>query len=76
MAQVAFERPCAFYRGNIMISVKRCTSINTLRSESLFDQPVMLDGKVMGIITHNEEDLWDLSDIFSNPGSQIFRLRP
>ena len=74
MAQAAFERPCAFYGSNIMISRKQRFSINTFWP--IFDEPIMLDGKIIGKIEYNEEGLWDLSDIFSNPGSQIFRLRP
>lgn len=74
MAQAAFERPCAFYGCNIMITNIRSSSINTFWS--IFDEPIMLDGKIIGKIEYNEAELWDLSDIFSNPGSQIFRLRP
>jgi hypothetical protein len=57
-----------------MITNVRSSSIYTFWS--VFDEPIMLDGKIIGKIEYNEEELWDLSDIFSNPGSQIFRLLP
>ena len=45
-----------------MISRKQRFSINTFWS--IFDEPIMLDGKIIGKIEYNEEGLWDLSDIF------------
>jgi hypothetical protein len=57
MAQAAFERPCAFYGVNIMISVKRRISINTFWS--IFDEPICIDGKAIPKpeIGYNEEFL-------------------
>lgn len=48
----------------IMIVNKRFRSIYTFWS-SIFEQPIMLDGKIIDPVECAEEaDLWDLTDIF------------
>jgi hypothetical protein len=43
----------------------KSTSIKNLLSDSLFEQPIMIDGVVVNEPrTYNEDDLWDLTHIF------------
>jgi hypothetical protein len=51
--------------------MSRTRSIYSLRSESLFEQPICLDGKVLGILEHNEKDLWDLTGIFDGANNWV-----
>lgn len=52
-----------------MITNRTFISIYTFwSSESLFEQPIMVDGIVMNEpIIRNENDLWDLTGIFDKP---------
>jgi len=51
--------------------MKRTRTIYSLRSESIFEQPICIDGKPVGIIEHNEDDIWDLSDIFDGANNWV-----
>jgi hypothetical protein len=45
--------------------MNRTRTINTLWSESLFEQPICVDGvQVNKPRVYKEEDLWDLTGIF------------
>lgn len=44
--------------------MNRNIDINTLRSESLFEQPICIDGVSVGVIKYDEKDFWDLTGIF------------
>lgn len=44
--------------------MKKTRTINTLRSESLFEQPICIDGVSVGVIKYDEKDFWDLTGIF------------
>lgn len=54
----------------IMIANSNFRSIYTFWS-SIFEEPIMLEGKILGNIERNEADIWDLSDIFN--GYQVTR---
>lgn len=53
-----------------MIVNKQFGSIYTFWS-IIFEQPIMLDGKIIEDIERNEADIWDLSNIFN--GYQVTR---
>ena len=51
-----------------MITNRKFVSIYTFwSSESLFEQPIMVDGIVMNEPISKEDDLWDLTGIFDKP---------
>ncbi len=44
------------------------SSINSLRSKSIFEEPICVDGvQVNKPRVYKEEDLWDLTGIFDKP---------